>query len=110
MLSVHAQWMFSCSLPRGVKCLLRGTEQFVGVAGTTLWPGSHVRLQRTLPNEQACGFVENEAYILERDAIIEQVRRLTVVPSETDHSSYQFICTLCTPDLQAQQDCTPLSG
>lgn len=48
------------------------------LAGTTVWPGSHIRLQATLPNEQACGFVANEAYALERDAIIEQVRRTTL--------------------------------
>lgn len=58
------------------------------VAGTTVWPGSHIRLQRTLPNEQACGFVANEAYTLERDAIIEQVRRLTALANDMHHTGF----------------------
>lgn len=41
--------------------------------GTTLWPGSHLRLQAKLPNEQASGFYANADYLAERDAIIETV-------------------------------------
>jgi hypothetical protein len=52
--------------------------------GTTLWPGSHLRLLPHLPNEQACGFYTNDAYVEAKNAAIEEVQPVEITGGPGD--------------------------
>ena len=66
----------------GGMAYIQKVEPYSG--GTTLWPGSHLRLLPLLPNEQACGFYTNEAYVAEKTKIIEEVQPVEITGGEGD--------------------------